>query len=163
MNTVTAQHRTMDDTDLRLAQALRAWLDLGQEAESVSVPLGGGLFDIVITAGGTPGHAAVAAMDEIQLGTCGPVVEIPEASLLYWLVPPGTCGQWAHHNFGLCLGAPLTLELPKLRRTRPPGRHWLRPCRSDRLVPPLQLRRVLDESRPGPAPYDAVGALFGLP
>ncbi|MFJ7063385.1 hypothetical protein ACIQVA_38000 [Streptomyces microflavus] len=140
-----------------LAARVRA-LFCVREHQSSRVPLGGRLFDVVVTGGGRPGRAAVARMDEIQHGSCGPVIEDRSAGWLYWLVPPGTASTWDYHAFGLCIGSPHTLTLPALDRGEPPGPYWLRPCVSDRLVPPQQLRALLCQIGSLPASHGAVQA-----
>ncbi|MFD7445937.1 hypothetical protein [Streptomyces sp. NPDC059909] len=145
-------------TDMQgLAQRIRALIGIEAQHEWVSVPLGGRLFDVVITASGTLGRAAVARMDDIQLGICGPVIEDPEQSLLFWLVPSGTSAGWQPDLYSVAFGAPWVLPLPRLSRRKPPGLHWLRECRSDRLVPPLQLRRLLGQGSLAPLPVAATG------
>ncbi|MFC9007844.1 hypothetical protein [Streptomyces microflavus] len=131
---------------------------LGVDGMSTAVPLGGRLFDVVVTGEGRPGRAAVARMDEIQHSSCGPVIEDRSAGWLYWLVPPGTASTWGYHAFGLCIGSPHTLTLPALTHSEPPGPYWLRPCISDRLVPPQQLRPLLYQAGPLPASPSAVQA-----
>ncbi|WP_159058908.1 hypothetical protein [Streptomyces caeruleatus] len=110
------------------------------------VPLGGPLFDAVITAGGETGRRVIARMDEIEragLGAqgpaCGPVVEDPDRGWLIWLVPPGTSERWRPHGEVACLGRPHVLFLPPLTRTRPPGVFWRRRLHGDRLVSPASL------------------------
>ncbi|MFJ9656200.1 hypothetical protein [Streptomyces microflavus] len=116
------------------------------------------MLDVVVTAGGRPGRAAVVQMDDIQLGTCGPVIEDRTSGLLYWLLPPETASTCGYQGFGLCIGAPYTLTLPALDHTEPPGPCWLRPCVSDRLVPPQQLRPLLYKVGPLPDSPSAVQA-----
>ncbi|MBT2394365.1 hypothetical protein J7E87_34445 [Streptomyces sp. ISL-1] len=142
-----------------LASRLRSLLAM-HEGRGIRVPLGGQSFDVVVSAAGPTGRAAVAVMDETQLGTCGPVIEDPEASWLYWLVPPGTTQQWAPHPYGVCFGAPHTIALPPLARIEPPGAYWFRECRSDRLVPARPLWDLLNQFRPGPTPHAGVAALL---
>lgn len=142
-----------------LARVIRALFDVRNDFAS-RTPLGGTLFDVVITGGGSAGRAAVAAMDTIQLGTCGPVIEDPDAGWLYWLVPPGTIGTWEPHNHGVCLGSPHRLTMPTLNQSHPPGPYWLRPCKSDRLVPPRPLRAVLGLAQPLPTPHEGLSALL---
>ncbi|MET8379324.1 hypothetical protein [Streptomyces microflavus] len=142
-----AQQPAADMRDL--AARVRALLSV-RENRSSRIPLGGQMFDVVVTAGGRPGRAAVVQMDDIQFGTCGPVIEDRDSGLLYWLVPPGSTAGWDYHGFGLCIGAPYTLTLPALSHTEPPGPYWLRPCISDRLVPPQQLRPLLYKVGPLP-------------
>ncbi|MER0428988.1 hypothetical protein [Streptomyces microflavus] len=150
-----AQQPAADMRDL--AARVRALLSV-RENRSSQISLGGQMFDVVVTAGGRPGRAAVVQMDEIQLGTCGPVIEDRGAQLLFWLVPPGTAATWGYHGFGLCVGAPYTLALPALGHSEPPGPYWLRPCISDRLVPPQRLRPLLYQAGPLPASPSAVQA-----
>ncbi|MCD9899760.1 hypothetical protein LUR56_05790 [Streptomyces sp. MT29] len=128
-----------------------------REDRGPRVPLGGRMFDVVVSTG-RPGRAAVVQMDDIQLGTCGPVIEDRNSGLLHWLVPPGTASGWDYHGFGLCIGAPYTLTLPAVSHSEPPGPYWLRPCISDRLVPPQQLRPLLYQAGPLPASPSAVQA-----
>ncbi|MGI5255647.1 hypothetical protein [Actinacidiphila glaucinigra] len=144
-----------------LAARIRAYLDLAEQRE-VRMPLGGTLFDVVITGNGDA-SALVAAMDEIQLGASGPVIDDPDNGWLYWLVPPGTTARWDPHPFGVCVGAPHILTLPGLTRDVPPGPYWLRPCASDRLVPPFPLRDLLDRFRPRPTPHESIAAALGFP
>ncbi|MFD7763591.1 hypothetical protein [Streptomyces microflavus] len=150
-----AQQPAADMGDL--AARVRALLSV-RENRSSQISLGGQMFDVVVSAGGRPGRAAVVQMDDIQLGTCGPVIEDRNSGLLYWLVPPGTASTWGYHGFGLCVGAPYTLTLPALTHSEPPGPYWLRPCISDRLVPPQQLRPLLYQAGPLPASPGAVQA-----
>ncbi|MFI1532070.1 hypothetical protein [Streptomyces griseus] len=140
-----------------LAARVRALVSV-REHKGSRIPLGGRLFDVVVTGGGRPGRAAVDQMDEIQLGTCGPVIEDRPAGWLYWLVPPGTASTWDYHAFGFCIGAPHTLTLPALGQCEPPGPYWLRPCVSDRLVPPQQLRALLYQIGSLPASHGTVQA-----
>ncbi|MER5737347.1 hypothetical protein ABT117_16935 [Streptomyces sp. NPDC002262] len=144
-----------------LASVIRALLDLNG-GQSTRVPLGGGLFDAVITAAGPASRAVADLMDQIQNG-CGPVIEDPENGLVYWLVPPGSAERWAPHSHAVCLGAPYKITLPALHRTVPPGAYWLRPETKDRLVPVGPLRQALDEHQPEPAPHADFAARFGTP
>ncbi|MGW2353766.1 hypothetical protein [Actinacidiphila glaucinigra] len=143
-----------------LADRIRAYVDLAEQRE-VRMPLGGSLFDVVIT-GNRDAAALVAAMDEIQLGVSGPVIADPDRGWLSWLVPPGTTARWEPHTYGVCVGAPHILTLPPLARDVPPGPYWLRPCVSDRLVPPVPLRGLLDRFRPVPTPHESIAALLGF-
>ncbi|MER6678147.1 hypothetical protein [Streptomyces sp. NPDC000983] len=144
-----------------LATRVRSLLDL-QRGAPPTLPLGGALFDIVVTASGAKAYAAVSVMDEIQRSpgarpdarACGPVIEDPEHGRLIWLVPPGTRERWKPHRYATCLSSPYLLALPPLDRTEPPGPYWLRPCRSDRLVPPTPLADFLARFRPGPVPHE---------
>ncbi|MET9879792.1 hypothetical protein ABZZ36_35045 [Actinacidiphila glaucinigra] len=145
-----------------LAARIRAYLDMGDQ-RAVRMPLGGGLFDVVISGSGTHSAAMVAAMDEVQLGACGPVIADPDRGWLYWLVPPGTTARWEPHTYGVCVGAPHILTLPPLARDVPPGPYWLRPCVSDRLVPPNPLRDLLERFRPMPTPHESIAAALGFP
>lgn len=145
-----------------LTHCIRALFGIRSEGAS-RMPLGGGLFDVVITGGGDSGRAAVAVMDDIQLGMCGPVIEDPDDDWLYWLVPPGTTARWEPHPHGVCIGSPHMLTMPTLSHSEPPGPFWLRPCKSDRLVPPRQLRALLDQFQLQPTPHEAISALLGLP
>ncbi|SNT44464.1 hypothetical protein [Actinacidiphila glaucinigra] len=144
-----------------LADRIRAYRAIAVQRE-VRMPLGGSLFDTVITGMGDAA-AMVATMDEIQVGACGPVIADPDAGWLYWLVPPGTTARWDPHPYGLCLGAPHILRLPPLARDVPPGPYWLRPCVSDRLLPPVPLRGLLECFRPLPAPHESIAAQLGFP
>ncbi|MDX2705634.1 hypothetical protein PV350_22640 [Streptomyces sp. PA03-6a] len=156
--TVTAAHVQRDMGDL--AERIRAYIDLAEQRE-VRMPLGGTLFDVVITGSGDA-DAMVAAMDEIQVGACGPIIADPDRGWLYWLVPPGTTARWEPHSFGVCVGAPHILTLPPLARDVPPGPYWLRPRVSDRLVPPVPLRSLLERIRPLPTPHESIAALLGI-
>ncbi|MFF4551335.1 hypothetical protein [Streptomyces sp. NPDC001435] len=134
-----------------------------QRGGDLVLPLGGHLFDIVVTASGAEAYGVVAMLDEIQQtgqsdrpDACGPVIEDPERGWLIWLVPPGTSEQWAPHRYGACLGRPHQLALPPLPQTEPPGVFWRRHMRGDRLVPALPLRDLLDRFRPGPAPHETL-------
>ncbi|MET9879759.1 hypothetical protein ABZZ36_34865 [Actinacidiphila glaucinigra] len=149
-------HEDMGD----LAARNRAYVDLAEQRE-VRMPLGGTLFDVVITGNGDAA-ALVAAMDEIQLGVSGPVIADPDRGWLYWLVSPGTTARREPHTYGVCVGAPHILTLPPLARDVPPGPYWLRPCVSDRLVPPVPLRGILDRFRPVPIPHESIAALLGF-
>ncbi|MFF0386899.1 hypothetical protein [Streptomyces sp. NPDC004286] len=130
--------------------------------EAMHLPLGGNFFDAVVTASSAETTSAISALDDIQrLGTdswnaCGPVIEDPERALLYWLVPPGTSERWQPHDYATCFGRPHRITLPPLARTKPPGIHWRRPCRADRLVPVAPLRDQLDRLQPPPVPHDAL-------
>ncbi|MGW0757146.1 hypothetical protein ACWD1Y_11760 [Streptomyces sp. NPDC002814] len=146
-----------------LATRVRNLLDL-QQGRLVQIPLGGNLFDIVVTASGPAALEAVRSMDLVQLGAdaegprdaCGPVIEDPERGCLIWFVPPGTSEKWEPHLHGVCLGRPHQIVLPAMKHSEPPGAYWLRPCRGDRLVPPMPLRELLSHHRPGPVPHEAV-------
>ncbi|MFJ5779307.1 hypothetical protein [Streptomyces sp. NPDC093094] len=157
--TIEPQQVASDMGDL--AARVRSLMAL-QQQDVLQLPLGGHLFDIVVTASGPQAHAAVAVMDGIQhtsgepADACGPVIEDPHRSWLIWLVPPGTSEQWAPHRHALCLGRPHHLALPPMSATEPPGPYWLRPCRGDRLVPPTALRQLLDQFQPGPAPHETL-------
>ncbi|MGX1029227.1 hypothetical protein RKD38_003908 [Streptomyces ambofaciens] len=121
------------------------------------VPLGGRLFDVVITVGGEMGSRVITMMDEIECDdrgagepACGPVIEDPDHGWLFWLVPPGTSERWQPHGDAACLGQPHVLSLPPLSRTRPPGVFWRRRLRGDRLVSPAPLYDLFDRaSGPG--------------
>lgn len=160
----TPGHRVIAEGMEDLTLRLRAWLGL-EEQRPVRMPLGGSMFDVVITAAGDESRAAMAAMDAIQGNGCGPVIEDSardgwmESGLMYWLVPPGSAQRWTSHPHAVCLGAPYTLTLPVLTRVAPPGPYWLRPCVSDRLVPVGPLREVLSRYRPGPVPRALIDAV----
>ncbi|MEU7028871.1 hypothetical protein AB0A60_19545 [Streptomyces sp. NPDC046275] len=139
-----------------LARAVRAVLGVDR-GQGPRVPLGGGLFDVVITAASVPARAAVDLMDGIQ-GGCGPVVEDPDNGWLYWLVPPRTGGRWAPHEHAVHVGPPHRITLPPRGRCTPPGPYWLRPPATDRLVPIGPLWGVLAQLRPEPAPHAALAA-----
>jgi hypothetical protein len=143
-----------------LADMIRTLLAV-EARRDTRVPLGGRLFDVVITTSGVQARSAIALMDEIQ-GGCGPVIEDPEGGWLYWLVPPGSCARWTPHTHAVCLGAPHTITLPSLRRTVPPGPYWVRPSASDRLVPTGPLREALAQFRPEPTPHTALAARLGI-
>ncbi|MER5938240.1 hypothetical protein ABT121_13065 [Streptomyces sp. NPDC001928] len=120
------------------------------------VPLGGRLFDAVITPGGETGSRVIALMDEIEGDgldahepACGPVIEDPDRGWLIWLVPPGTSRRWQPHGVAACLGQPHVLALPPLNRTRPPGVFWRRRLHGDRLVSPAPLYDLFNRL-PGP-------------
>ncbi|MFJ5780391.1 hypothetical protein [Streptomyces sp. NPDC093094] len=157
--TLDPRHIAPDMADL--AARVRSLMAL-QQQDVLQLPLGGHLFDIVVTASGPQAHAAVAVMDGIQHTSdeqpdaCGPVIEDPHRSWLIWLVPPGTSDHWTPHRHALCLGRPHHLALPPVSATEPPGPYWLRPCRGDRLVPPTALRQLLDQFQPGPAPHETL-------
>ncbi|WP_225860382.1 hypothetical protein [Streptomyces triticiradicis] len=144
-----------------LAARVRSLMDL-QRGAPLKLPLGGALFDIVVTGSGPEAYAAVHLMDEVQripgarddTRACGPVIEDPEHDRLIWLVPPGTRESWEPHRYATCLGAPYTLALPPLEQTEPPGPYWLRPCRGDRLVPAAPLADLLGRFQPGPIPHE---------
>ncbi|MFI9155738.1 hypothetical protein [Streptomyces sp. NPDC053367] len=144
-----------------LAARVRSLMAL-QQQRVAQLPLGGNLFDIVVTASGSQAYAAIRVLDGIQqtgddqADACGPVIEDPHRSWLIWLVPPGTSERWAPHRHALCLGRPHQVALPPVTATEPPGPYWLRPCRGDRLVPPAALRQLLDQFQPGPAPHEAL-------
>ncbi|SEE84812.1 hypothetical protein SAMN05216483_6774 [Streptomyces sp. 2131.1] len=140
-----------------LAARLRALLSV-QAQRQTRLQLGGGLFDVVIT--GANGAAEALERMDVQQGGCGPVIQDP-AGWLYWLVPPGTSHRWAWHSYAVCLGAPHTLTVPPLNRSAPPGPFWLRPPRSDRLVPADPLRQALIQARPEPAPHRDLAARIG--
>ncbi|WP_399932227.1 hypothetical protein [Streptomyces kanamyceticus] len=120
------------------------------------LPLGGALFDVVATASGDAARAIVHLLDDVQLDGCGPVIEDPVRSWLYWLVPPGTSERWEPHQYAICLGRPHQIVLPPLAQADPPGAYWLRPFKSDRLVPPLPLRGFLDSFQPAPVPHEVL-------
>lgn len=144
-----------------LAARVRALLDL-DTGRGTRVPLGGDLFDVVITGGGVEGHAVAVLMDEVQRG-CGPVIDDPGGGWLYWLVPPGSAEAWKPHDHAVCVGASHTITLPALSSRTSPGPYWLRPCASDRLVPTKPLRRAVDRCRPVPAPHSALSLHLGSP
>ncbi|MGW4030673.1 hypothetical protein ACWEFL_15360 [Streptomyces sp. NPDC004838] len=128
------------------------------------MPLGGGLFDVVVSAAGAAGHAVADTIDATHPQGCGPVIADPDRPWLYFLVPPGTTRRWAHHPYGLCVGAPATITLPPLDRHGPGGGggpYWLRPCQHHYLVGPAMLRRALHQHRPLPAPQQALKTLLG--
>ncbi|MEU1466048.1 hypothetical protein ABZ467_36555 [Streptomyces sp. NPDC005727] len=134
-----------------------------QRGGDLVLPLGGFLFDVVVTASGPEAGGVVAMLDEIQRcgqqerpHACGPVVEDPERGWLLWLVPPGTSECWAPHRYATCLGRPHQLALPPLAQTDPPGVFWRRRMRGDRLVPPGPLRELLDRFRTGPVPHETL-------
>ncbi|MGW7258722.1 hypothetical protein [Streptomyces sp. NPDC054834] len=134
-----------------------------QRGGDLILPLGGHLFDIVVTASGPEAYGVVAMLDKIQRteqqdnpDACGPVIEDPERGWLIWLVPPGTSTHWDPHRYGACLGQPYQLALPPLPQTEPPGVFWRRRMRGDRLIPPMPLRELLDRFRPGPAPHETL-------
>ncbi|MGW7386622.1 hypothetical protein [Streptomyces sp. NPDC054794] len=134
-----------------------------QRGGDLVLPLGGHLFDIVITASSPEAYGVVAMLDEIQRteqtdspDACGPVIEDPERGWLIWLVPPGTSTRWNPHRYGACLGRPHQLALPPSVQTEPPGVFWRRRIRGDRLVPAMPLRDLLDRFRPGPVPHETL-------
>lgn len=160
-------HRVVAEDMQDLTMRLRAWLGL-ENQQPTRLPLGGNLFDAVITAAGRESRAVVAAMDHVQVNGCGPVIEDPArdgwmgTGLMYWLVPPGSAQRWEEpHPHGICLGAPRTITLPPLARVAPPGPYWLRPCASDRLVPVEPLRKLLAQHRPAPVPRALIDAVAG--
>ncbi|GHC76973.1 hypothetical protein GCM10010349_57260 [Streptomyces flavofungini] len=138
-----------------LATRVRNLMDLQGNRPSC-LPLGGNLFDVLITASGAAARAVVGLMDEVQIDGCGPVIEDPVRSWLYWLVPPGSSTRWAPHRYGICLGQPHRIGLPSLGQAEPPGAYWLRPFKSDRLVPPAPLRDLLDSFGPSPVPHEVL-------
>ncbi len=144
-----------------LASLVRALLDINR-GQNTRVPLGGGLFDAVITAAGPASRAFVDLMDGIQSG-CGPVIEDPENGWLYWLVPPRSTGRWTGHSHAVCLGAPHTITLPALDRSAAPGPYWLRPQASDRLVPVGPLRQAPARFQPEPAPPSDLATCLRVP
>ncbi|MFJ7905205.1 hypothetical protein ACIQ6V_32765 [Streptomyces sp. NPDC096198] len=149
-------------SDMRdLASRVRSLMNL-QKQEVLTLPLGGAFFDAIVTASGLAAYAAMRVMDGIQhtgderADACGPVIEDPQRGWLIWLVPPGTSEQWTPHHSALCLGRPHDLALPAMTAVEPPGPYWLRPFRKDRLVPPVGLRRLLDQFQPSPPPHEAL-------
>ncbi|MFG2948334.1 hypothetical protein [Streptomyces adustus] len=156
-HTVAADDVATDMYDL--AARVRNLMDL-QQGRVLQLPLGGRFFDIVVTASCPEAYAVMDLLDQVQHtgdgqpDACGPVIEDPTRQWLIWLVPPGTSETWMPHRYGLCLGRPHQLALPPMLQTEPPGPYWLRPCRGDRLVPPLPLGSFLDQFRPGPAPHE---------
>ncbi|MFF1594829.1 hypothetical protein ACFVY0_43265 [Streptomyces sp. NPDC058286] len=143
-----------------LAEVIRALLAV-EMGHDTRVPLGGTLFDAVITGSGPQARRVMAVMDAVQ-GGCGPVIEDPEHRWLYWLVPPGSANRWVQHAHAVCLGRPHTITLPPLDRTAPPGPYWLRPSASDRLVPTSPLREALAQLPPEPPPHAALAAQLGI-
>lgn len=164
----TPGHRVVAEGMEDLTMRLRAWLGL-ENQRPTRMPLGGAMFDVVITAAGDESRAAVAAMDRVQVNGCGPVIEDSardgwmESGLTYWLVPPGSAQRWDFHPHAVCLGAPHTLTLPVLSRVAPPGPYWLRPCVSDRLVPAAPLRDLLSRFQPPAVPRALIDAVAGRP
>lgn len=154
-------HGSLTEDMADLAARVRALLEL-DTGRGTRVPLGGDLFDVVITGGGAEGHAVAVLMDGIQRG-CGPVIDDPGTGWLYWLVPPGSAEAWEPHGHAVCVGDPHTITLPALSRLTSPGPHWLRPCASDRLVPTKPLRRAVDRCRPVSAPQSALSLHLGSP
>ncbi|MGW4955430.1 hypothetical protein [Streptomyces parvulus] len=144
-----------------LAAVVRSLLAV-EARRDAHVRLGGGLFDIVITSSDARARFVVDLMDEIQ-GGCGPVIEDPGNSWLYWLVPPGSADLWAPHAHSVCVGAPHTITLPSLDRTEPPGPFWHRPMASDRLVPMRPLHQALRQIRPEPTPPASLTGLLNFP
>ncbi|MGV9565094.1 hypothetical protein [Streptomyces sp. NPDC003480] len=144
-----------------LADRIRSMMALQRGVEAV-LPLGGHLFDAVITASGPAASAVIAMMDEIQRAAgdtpdaCGPVIEDPQRGWLIWLVPSGTSERWTPHRYAMCLGRPHMLALPPLAQMDPPGVFWRRRLRGDRLAPPEPLRDLLERFQPGPAPHESV-------
>ncbi|MFI5682314.1 hypothetical protein [Streptomyces sp. NPDC051636] len=139
-----------------LAELIRTLLDVTRGRDT-RVRLGGGLFDVVITGGGSQGHVVATMMDQIQNG-CGPVIADPDSGWMYWLVPPGSSSRWEPHRHAVCLGAPHTITLPAMNHQAPPGPYWFRPSASDRLVPVRPLREAVAQLRPEPAPHAALDA-----
>ncbi|MER5603085.1 hypothetical protein [Streptomyces sp. NPDC002265] len=156
-HTIATDDIATDMSDL--AARVRNLMDL-QQGRVLQLPLGGRFFDIVVTASCPEAYAVMDLLDQVQHtghgqpDACGPVIEDPHRQWLIWLVPPGTSESWAPHRYGLCLGRPHQLALPPMAQTEAPGPYWLRPCRGDRLVPPVPLRSFLDQFRPGPAPHE---------
>ncbi|WP_326733966.1 hypothetical protein [Streptomyces sp. NBC_01022] len=64
---------------MRPAPRLRAWLGVEEQRE-VRMPLGGVMFDMVLTTAGQASQSVIAEPDRIQ-GGCGPVVEAPDQPL----------------------------------------------------------------------------------
>ncbi|MEU6475319.1 hypothetical protein ABZ858_00235 [Streptomyces sp. NPDC047017] len=144
-----------------LAERVRHLMNL-TNGRQLTLPLGGGYFDVVVTASGAEAHGIVTVLDEVQRTSgdspdaCGPVIEDPERGWLIWLVPPGTADCWEPHRFASCLGAPHQLTLPSMHQSDPPGAFWLRRMRSDRLIPPGPLRNLLAQFQPGPVPHETL-------
>ncbi|MFJ2774769.1 hypothetical protein [Streptomyces sp. NPDC087300] len=138
-----------------LATRVRNLMDI-QGRRPACLPLGGRLFDVVATASGDAARAIVHLMDEVQVDGCGPVIEDPVRSWLYWLVPPGSSARWDPHRYGICLGNPHQISVPPLHQVDPPGSYWLRPFKSDRLVPPAALRGFLNSFQPTPVPHEVL-------
>ncbi|MER6917157.1 hypothetical protein ABT354_36415 [Streptomyces sp. NPDC000594] len=149
----------------------RSLAELRRELEAALTPRCvpvGGLFDVVITAGGVGGRRAVEELDRAHPRgcgdhpqVCGPVVAQAGRPWLYWLVPPGTARSWTH-AYGRCLGPPETVWLPPSLHRRPEhGLYWVRPpVRPDLLVGPGMLRRALDLHQSSPPPALPVPALY---
>ncbi|MDR6980819.1 hypothetical protein J2X68_007561 [Streptomyces sp. 3330] len=137
-----------------------------QQGQATRIPLGGALFDIVVTANGIDAYTAVTRMDEVQreqggpVIACSPVIEARDQGCLFWLVPPGTSQTGEPHLYGVCLGRPHQMPLPAMACTQPPEPYWLRPLRGDRLVPPGPLRDLLARHRPGLVPHEALPDLL---
>lgn len=90
---MTASLRRVASDMAELAQRVRAFLATTSGGTAV-VPLGDGLFDVVVTAAGTDGLCTVAVMDEQQQPySCGPVLAAPNSPWLRWLVPPCTAAR----------------------------------------------------------------------
>jgi hypothetical protein len=66
-----------------LTRLIRAFLSVVDE-DDAEMPLGGGLFDVVMTAAGDAGHAMVTTLDAWQQPHgCGPVIADPDRPWLY--------------------------------------------------------------------------------
>ncbi|MFE2559748.1 hypothetical protein ACFXGT_27720 [Streptomyces sp. NPDC059352] len=149
-----------DSESVALKQRVLALLAVSEGRETL-VPLGGDLFDVVITAAGPAGHRAVAAMTALK--HCGPVLAETAGPWLWWLVPPRTTSTWRHHPYGISVGAPAAIRLPPPHRTAPPaegGTYWLRSLRDGALNDPGPLRDVLGQEQPVPAPHASVALLL---
>lgn len=137
-----------------LAARVRALIGL-DAAQQVQLPLGGSLFDAVITADCDMVRSGVLTMLDSLPGGCGPVLHQPgsagEVGWLYWLVPPGTSGEWVQRPQGVCVGEGYTLTVPSPNYpTR--DRYWLRRFEDGRYVPAqvlaARLLSVADSATP---------------
>lgn len=138
-----SSHTKSESSDLNAALRLRihALLRL-TDGESVRLPLGGHLFDVVVTAASA--WRLITTLDNLP-GGCGPVIHDPtDGGWLYWITPAGTASTWKQHPHAVCLGAGTHLTVPPPTRVEPPGPYWIRPFTDD-YVNPVALTTWLND------------------
>lgn len=133
---------------VELTAAVRLLL-AATSAEAMRMELSPRSFAVVLTEMGPRTDSVLRLLDGLQPGGCGPVLDDPDRSFRYWIVPHRTC-QWWTYELGICIGEG-TVALPPFHRREPPGPYWIRPWRRTHLVGPAMLQYALNEARPTPA------------